>query len=92
MSPTFTVKIYRAGVKTPSSVEFHSCASPRIVDLTNPVNEFDMTLHKSFIDKGATHCIDVLVNDRIDNLYLFSDDAMFIESPLGETVYSVNRK
>jgi len=91
-SPVFTIKIYRNGLKQPSSVEFHPVATPRVVDLTNKANDFDIELHKEFVDKGATHAIDVVVNDKVDHLYLFQADVMFIESPQGETIFSVNRK
>lgn len=90
--PVFTIKIYRNGLKKSSSVEFHPVVTPRVVDLTNEQNEFDIKLHKEFIDKGATHAIDVVVNDKVDHLYLFEKDVMFIESPQGETIFSVNRK
>lgn len=92
ISPVFTIKIYRDGLKQPSSVEFNPVATPRVVDLTNQANDFDIKLHKEFIDKGATHAIDVVVNDNVDHLYLFKTDVMFIENPQGETIFSVNRK
>ena len=90
--PVFVIKIYRGGLKQHSSVEFHPVATPRVVDLKNPENDFEINQHKAFIDKGATHAVDVVVNDKVDYLFLFETDVMFIESPAGETIFSVNRK
>lgn len=92
MTPSFTVKIYRGGVRKPSAVEFHTCVTPRVIDLTNETNKFEQDQYKQFIEKGATHAVDVIVNDRADQLFLFKADAMFIESPDGGTIYSINRK
>lgn len=90
---TFTIKIYRGGLKKSSSVEFHSCNNPRVVDFSNQDPKgHEVTLHKEFIDKGATHAVDVLIDMKLDHLYLFETDVMFIESPHGETIFSVNRK
>ena len=90
--PVFTIKIYRGGLKQHSSVEFHSVVTPRVVDLKNSDNKFEIDQHKNFIGKGATHAVDVVVNDKVDYLYIFESDVMFIESNSGETIYSVNRK
>lgn len=92
MKEPFIVKIYRGGVVSPSSSEFYSCESPRVVDLNHPCNEFEREQHLEFVNKGATHALDMIVNGKLDHTYLFIKDVCFVESPQGDTIFSVNRK